>query len=187
MGKEKEFPRPWQICPMLNGLWLRNFLSTFMASLSPLSMHNHYSIFLFTIFLIHLLMDRLLSKRGTENFWKAMPSGLHNRNSPWCLLMVFFGFFLGPHFMSFYKPVPPAREKRAMVVLTHPQIVPFGLHKTYFQYCIGWKKRRYFLKTKSEFLLLEMCINMATKVLQFLTVCDFNSRYLLIKDVSPSL
>lgn len=45
----------------------------------------------------------------------------------------------------------------------------------------------YFFQTKSEFLLLEMCISVATKVFQFLTVYDFNSRYLFIKDVSLSL
>lgn len=77
----------WLFCP---------FLYT-----QPL-LHN-----LFTIFLIHRLIDKLLSKWGTEKFWRAMPGGLHNRNFPWFLLMVLFGFFLDSHFMSFPKAWPP--------------------------------------------------------------------------------
>lgn len=64
-----------------------------------------------------------------------------------------------------------------------PHIELLGLHKKHLKY-FSFVKSFISSKNKKLIFIVQMCMAVLTKQLQFLTVYDFNSKYLLMKDVS---
>lgn len=146
-----------------------------------------YHYFAINICLIHTLIYRLSSKRGTGNFWRAMPSRLHNRDSLGFLLMVFFGLLLGYSSWVLTSPIPPLPENRDVLMRSIDCTVWSSQYKLTISFLLKKKKKDSIsLKQKANFTLgsVHGCGSQRASVLHCLRFELQKSTY---KECSPSL